>query len=110
MPEYRYRCEGCTHELDAKQSMHDDALVECPQCHQPKLQRIIFVPLMVKVGGARTLGVQAELNTRRMIRDGTFPEKPKQLRPWWRPHRDQPNMRILNDPVKYIEDGAKEEL
>jgi|GEM_PF-695244 len=32
MPMYQYRCRECGHELEARQSFHDDPLTECPNC------------------------------------------------------------------------------
>ncbi len=41
MPTYEYRCLGCGHELDAFQSMKDEALTLCPACGAERLQRQI---------------------------------------------------------------------
>ena len=41
MPIYEYRCEKCEHQLEKIQKMSDDPLVDCPQCHQPTLKKII---------------------------------------------------------------------
>jgi len=41
MPTYDYVCKNCGYKFDAFHSMMDDSLVECPQCHEPKLQRLI---------------------------------------------------------------------
>ena len=41
MPIYEYRCESCAHELEKIQKMSDDMLVDCPQCGQPALKRLI---------------------------------------------------------------------
>lgn len=32
MPTYAYRCTGCGHRLEVKQSFTDDALTVCPEC------------------------------------------------------------------------------
>lgn len=32
MPTYTYQCSACTHRFEAVQSIHDDALHECPEC------------------------------------------------------------------------------
>lgn len=32
MPTYDYACRDCGHRFDAVQSIHDDALTECPEC------------------------------------------------------------------------------
>lgn len=41
MPIYEYRCENCNHELELIQKMSDAPLTECPECHQPKLKKLI---------------------------------------------------------------------
>ncbi|NNM66674.1 MAG: zinc ribbon domain-containing protein [Spirochaetales bacterium] len=33
MPTYDYACLSCGHEFEAFQSMKDEPLHECPQCH-----------------------------------------------------------------------------
>ena len=41
MPIYEYRCQSCSHELEKLQKMSEEALVDCPQCEQPTLKRLI---------------------------------------------------------------------
>ncbi|MEA3277674.1 MAG: FmdB family zinc ribbon protein [Pseudomonadota bacterium] len=41
MPIYEYRCENCGHEMDALQKLSDAPLVDCPQCGQPALKKLI---------------------------------------------------------------------
>jgi putative FmdB family regulatory protein len=41
MPTYEYRCEACSHELEAFQSIKDARLTDCPKCGRPKLERLI---------------------------------------------------------------------
>lgn len=41
MPTYVYKCEGCDHRFEQRQKMTDDALVECPECKEPKLKKVI---------------------------------------------------------------------
>ncbi len=41
MPIYEYRCEDCGHELEALQKVSDEPLLECPQCGQPALKKLI---------------------------------------------------------------------
>ena len=40
MPFYEYRCDACNHNFEALQKISDDALVECPACHQPNLKKV----------------------------------------------------------------------
>ena len=41
MATYEYRCGGCDHAFEIKQSMLDEPLVRCPQCNEDKLARVI---------------------------------------------------------------------
>ena len=44
MPIYEYACKKCDHTLDALQKMSDDPLVDCPECEEPALKRLISAP------------------------------------------------------------------
>ncbi|NND40327.1 MAG: zinc ribbon domain-containing protein [Pseudomonadales bacterium] len=41
MPIYEYQCKACAHKLEALQKMADAPLVECPNCAQPELQKLV---------------------------------------------------------------------
>ena len=41
MPTYQYQCTHCGHDFEILQSMKENRLKKCPQCHQSKLQRLI---------------------------------------------------------------------
>ena len=41
MPTYQYQCAHCGHEFEILQSMQENRLKKCPQCHQSQLQRLI---------------------------------------------------------------------
>ena len=41
MPIYEYRCESCSHKLEKLQRMSDGNLVDCPECKQPALKRLV---------------------------------------------------------------------
>ena len=41
MPIYEYRCESCEHSLEKLQRMSDGKLVDCPECKQPALKRLV---------------------------------------------------------------------
>jgi len=40
MPTYEYRCKSCAHQFDIVQSFTDDALTECPSCHEASLKKV----------------------------------------------------------------------
>jgi putative FmdB family regulatory protein len=41
MPFYEYRCDNCSHEMEALQKLSDPPLLECPECGQPSLRKLI---------------------------------------------------------------------
>jgi putative FmdB family regulatory protein len=41
VPIYEYRCESCEHKLEKLQRMSDGDLVDCPECEQPALKRLV---------------------------------------------------------------------
>lgn len=52
MPIYEYQCEDCDHRLEALQKISDAPLVDCPDCEQPKLKKLISaVGFRLKGGG-----------------------------------------------------------
>lgn len=52
MPIYEYRCQSCSHELEAMQKFSDPELSDCPACGQPALKRLIsVVGFRLKGGG-----------------------------------------------------------
>ena len=44
MPIYEYACKSCGHTLDALQKISDDRLVDCPECSEPALKRLLSAP------------------------------------------------------------------
>ena len=44
MPIYEYQCETCQHTVDALQKVDDRPLVDCPQCGEPALRRLLSAP------------------------------------------------------------------
>jgi putative FmdB family regulatory protein len=41
MPTYEYACTSCGNEWEAEQSIKDNALTECPKCHEQTAKRQI---------------------------------------------------------------------
>lgn len=63
MPRYDYVCEECNHEIiDLYQSIHDEALIECPSCGQNALRRVIYGGLGSFMKDPKTLGSLADHN------------------------------------------------
>lgn len=44
MPIYEYACKKCGHRLDALQKMNDDPLIDCPECNEAQLKRLLSAP------------------------------------------------------------------
>lgn len=51
MPTYDYECQACGNRLEVTQRITEAALVDCPACHAPKLQRIISAAAFMLKGG-----------------------------------------------------------
>ena len=51
MPTYHYRCETCSHEFEAFQSMMDDALTDCTECDGSVIRIIQPVGIQFKGTG-----------------------------------------------------------
>lgn len=41
MPIYEYRCQSCGHELEKLQKISDPPLVDCPECGESALNKLI---------------------------------------------------------------------
>ena len=41
MPIYEYQCQLCSHELEKLQKMDEEVLVDCPECEQPALKKLV---------------------------------------------------------------------
>ena len=44
MPIYEYGCKACGHTLDVLQKISDAPLVDCPECGEATLKRLISAP------------------------------------------------------------------
>ena len=44
MPIYAYACKECDHTLDALQKIADEPLVDCPECGEPALKKLLSAP------------------------------------------------------------------
>ena len=64
MPVYEYRC-SCMHEFEVCQEFSDKALIDCPVCGQPNLERLISKTIGIVSREATTLGQLAERNSKR---------------------------------------------
>ena len=44
MPIYGYSCKSCEHSLDALHKINDPKLVDCPECGEPSLKKMLSAP------------------------------------------------------------------
>ncbi len=54
MPTYTYKCNECEHQFEIVQKMTDDKLVECPECKEPALGKVIVASGIVLKGSGWT--------------------------------------------------------
>jgi|TARA_R110002153_G_scaffold5546_8_gene25811 putative FmdB family regulatory protein len=43
MPTYSYKCNKCKHGFEVLQKMSEDPLVNCPECKEDELKKVIQV-------------------------------------------------------------------
>lgn len=73
MPTYEYECEACTKGFEIYQSIHDDSLVECPECGSPSLFRVIHPPIIRDKTTPKTLGALADKNNKKLSQEQKDP-------------------------------------
>lgn len=44
MPIYEYACKKCDQRMEALQKITDEPLVNCPECGEPELRRLLSAP------------------------------------------------------------------
>jgi len=109
MPTYEYECESCEYIFEAFHSMLANPLVDCPQCNQPKLIKLIGSGAAVIVRGTENpctggRSIPTKKNIKKCKKLDKLGEgKNKCKTPWWR--KDRVNKKILNNPEKYIQEG-----
>ena len=60
MPIYEYRCEACSHELEAIQKFSDAALRDCPVCGKSKLKKLVSAAGFQLKGGRSKMKKDSE--------------------------------------------------
>ena len=75
MPIYEYACKSCGHTLDALQKISDDPLVDCPECGDAALKRLLSAPrFRLKGEGWYETDFKKD-NQRNLAKGDTEPEK-----------------------------------
>jgi len=78
MPIYEYACQECGHRLDALQKISDDPLVDCPECGEPGLRKLVSAPRFRLKGGGwyeTDFKKDKQKNVLKSDSDSTKPEK-----------------------------------
>ncbi len=44
MPIYEYQCTKCGHTFERLQKVSDEPLIDCPECNQAKLKKLVSAP------------------------------------------------------------------
>lgn len=64
---YDYKCDDCSHELiDVYQSIHEEALITCPNCGKDTLVRVIYGGVGSFMKDVKTIGQLADRNWSKM--------------------------------------------
>lgn len=51
MPIYEYECTKCNHHFDKRQSFADEAVANCPKCHNKSSRILVPAPVIFKGSG-----------------------------------------------------------
>lgn len=51
MPIYEYQCQACGHRLERLQKVSDAPLVDCPECQEAQLSKLVSAPAFRLKGG-----------------------------------------------------------
>lgn len=69
MPTYDFECEPCAYYTEIKQRPSDPSTHICPLCEEETLKKVFISPPYMSVrGDVKTLGQQADKNTKKMGR------------------------------------------
>ena len=74
MPIYEYRCDSCEHELEKIQKMSEDMLVDCPECGQPALKRLVSAAAF-RLKGSGWYETDFKQNNKRNLADDSSKDK-----------------------------------
>ena len=86
MPIYGYACKSCEHSFDALQKMSDPKLVDCPECGESSLRKMLSAPRFrlkgkgwyetdFKTGDQRNIAGDTDKNASTKKTDGDKPAK-----------------------------------
>jgi putative FmdB family regulatory protein len=76
VPIYEYQCVSCEHRLENLQKMSQDDLVECPECKQPALKRLVSAAAF-RLKGAGWYETDFKQDNKRNLAESSDNESPK---------------------------------
>lgn len=76
MPIYEYECQACEHKFDKLQKLSDTALVDCPECDQPELKKLVSAAGF-RLKGAGWYETDFKSSDKQKNIAGAKPDKPK---------------------------------
>jgi putative FmdB family regulatory protein len=118
---YVMECDSCKYSFEIQQSIHDQPISTCPQCHRNSLFRVIQSIAILCKQEPKTLGHHAHRNSSKMGKIEyedklknyyeKHPSKaPKEL-PWWAKDSKKIDTSLANltpqQQKTYIETGIK---
>lgn len=104
MPIYEYKCSACDFEFEVLHAMSMESLMDCPECCQPKLVKLISMPATPIVKGTQNpCRGRAKKKAPPKQRDRLGEGKNKSEKPFWR--NGPVDKKILKNPEKYIREG-----
>ena len=77
MPIYEYECRTCGHRFDALQKMSEEPLLECPECEQPQLRKLLSAPRF-RLKGKGWYETDFKSDNQRNLADAKAPESKDQ--------------------------------
>ena len=78
MPTYDYECKNCGHIFEYFQSMADEPLTNCPDCHKESLRRLVGggMGVIFKGSGFYVNDAKKSSSTSQPIKEKNSSEKP----------------------------------
>ena len=74
MPIYEYQCQSCEHHMERLQRMSEDNLVDCPECGQPALRRLVSAAAF-RLKGSGWYETDFKKDNKRNLADGSEKDK-----------------------------------
>jgi putative FmdB family regulatory protein len=70
VPIYEYQCQSCSHELEKLQKMNEEILVDCPECEQPALKKLVSAAAF-RLKGSGWYETDFKKDNKRNLADGS---------------------------------------